>query len=116
MWAMGIGLLLNFLVIVLNHGFMPLSPETAQKLIEPGVTVPLTIGERVEFGKDILLLTTNTKLWFLSDIFLVPQWLRYRAAFSIGDIFISVGAFLFLWSLGGSSQRESTEVKNAENI
>ena len=116
MWAMGTGLFLNFLVIALNHGFMPLSPETAQKLIQPGVSVSLTIGERVGFGKDILLLVESTRLWFLSDIFLLPHWLNYRAAFSVGDILISVGAFLFLWSLGGSSQRESAEVKNAENI
>lgn len=116
MWAMGAGLFLNFLVIALNHGFMPLSPETAQKLIEPGVTVSLTIGERVGFGKDILLPIENTKLWFLSDIFLLPQWLNYRAAFSVGDILISVGVFLFLWSLGGPSQRESAEVTNAENV
>jgi len=116
MWAMGVGLFLNFLVISLNHGFMPLSPDTAQKLIEPGVTVSLTIGERVGYGKDILLPIENTKLWFLSDIFLVPQWLNYRTAFSVGDILISVGSFLFLWSLGDSSQRKSAEVKNAENI
>ena len=107
MWIMGLGLGLNFLVIALNHGFMPLSPETAQNLMEPGVNVPLTIGERVGYGKDILLQTQDTKLWFLSDIFLLPEWLNYKVAFSIGDIFISVGAFLFLWSLGGSSQQKS---------
>jgi hypothetical protein len=116
MWLMGAGLFLNFIVIALNHGFMPLSPETAQKLIQPGVSVTLTIGERVGFGKDILLPIEETKLWFLSDIFLLPQWLNYRVAFSIGDILIGVGAFLFLWSLGGSSQHKLSEVKNAEDI
>ena len=112
MWVMGLGLILNFLVIILNHGFMPLSPETAQKLMEPGVNVPLTLGGRVGYGKDILLQTRDTKLWFLSDIFLLPEWLHYKVAFSIGDIFISVGAFLFLWSLGGSSQQKTLSEAN----
>lgn len=116
MWALGCGLFLNFLVIFLNHGFMPLSPETAQKLTPPGVDVALTIGERVGFGKDILLPVEETRLWFLSDVFVLPQWMNYRVAFSIGDIFISVGAFLFLWSLGGSSQRKSMEAHNAQDI
>jgi hypothetical protein len=116
MWVMGVGLLMNFLVMILNHGFMPLSPETAQQLIEPGIQVSLTIGERVGFGKDILLTTAETKLWFLSDIFLLPKWTHYRAAFSAGDVLISVGAFLFLWSLGGPSQRKTTEEKNDKDL
>ena len=115
-WAMALGLFSNFLVMLLNHGFMPLTPENAQKLIAPGVQVSLQIGERIEFGKDILLPKATTKLWVLSDIFLTPQWMNSRAAFSIGDIFISVGAFLFLWSLGDSQKYQSMEVKNTEEI
>lgn len=99
-WLLGLGALLNFLVIAFNRGFMPLSPENAQKLIPDGVEVILTIGERIGFGKDILLPQTATKLWFLSDIFTLPEWLNYLLAFSIGDIFISTGAFWLLWSLG----------------
>ncbi|HAF62865.1 MAG TPA: hypothetical protein DCK95_11155 [Anaerolineaceae bacterium] len=114
--VMGLGLLLNFVVIALNHGFMPLSPETAQKLIPAGVTADLAIGERVEYGKDILLQVSDTNLWFLSDIFVLPKWFTNRAAFSLGDIFISVGAFLLLWSLGDSSPIHSLEVENAEDI
>jgi len=101
--VMGLGLLLNFIVIAFNHGFMPLSPETAQKLIPEGVTVDLAIGERVEYGKDILLPVNETKLWFLSDIFVLPKWFPNRAAFSTGDILLGIGSFLLLWSLGGPS-------------
>ena len=82
---------------------MPLSPETAQKLIPEGVTVDLAIGERVEYGKDILLPVNETKLWFLSDIFVLPKWFPNRAAFSTGDILLGIGSFLLLWSLGGPS-------------
>jgi hypothetical protein len=38
-------------------------------------------------------------LWWLSDRFLVPQWSPYRVTFSLGDIFISLGAFWLLWRL-----------------
>lgn len=116
LWLLGIGLLLNFLVIALNGGFMPLSPENAQHLIPPGVTVDLVLGERVGYGKDILLPTAKTTLWFLSDIFLLPSWINYRVAFSLGDILISAGAFYFLWSLGGSSQNNSLEAQHVKDL
>lgn len=115
--VMGLGLLFNFIVIAVNHGFMPLSPETAQKLIPEGVTVDLAIGERVEYGKDILLPVSETKLWFLSDIFVLPKWFPNRAAFSAGDILLGIGSFLLLWSLGGPSPIYSDkEVVHAEDI
>lgn len=97
---LGLGLLSNFLVIALNGGMMPLSPANAQKLIPPGAEVDLRIGERVGFGKDVLLPIEQTNLWFLSDIFTLPDWLGYRLAFSFGDILIALGAFWLFWSLG----------------
>ena len=100
-WALGLGLFMNFLAIALNKGMMPLSPEIAEKLIPKGVEVTLAIGKRVGYGRDILLPLTATKLWFLGDIFTLPKWINYPLAFSIGDIFISLGAFWLLWSLGG---------------
>lgn len=113
---MGIGLLSNFIVIALNHGYMPLSPDTVTRLIGNDNLAIFTIGERVGYGKDILLPVEQTKLWFLSDVFTFPAWVNYGVAFSIGDIFISIGAFLFLWSLGGASPiLNPLEVKNAED-
>lgn len=115
--VMGLGLLFNFIVIAVNHGFMPLSPETAQKLIPEGVTVDLAIGERVEYGKDILLPVNETNLWFLSDIFVLPEWFPNRAAFSAGDILLGIGSFLLLWSLGSPSPTYSDkEVVHATDI
>jgi hypothetical protein len=83
-WLMGVGLLLNFLVIVLNGGMMPLTPENAQHLIPQGSTVTLALGERVAYTKDILLERAQTKLWFLGDVFLLPEWMHYPLAFSLG--------------------------------
>jgi hypothetical protein len=108
-WLLGIGLALNLLVIALNGGMMPLSPENASKLIPPGVDVLLQIGQRVGHGKDIFLPIEQTRLWFLSDYFTLPQWINYRLAFSIGDIVISTGAFWLFWSLGKSRNSSMEE-------
>jgi hypothetical protein len=107
-WLLGLGLFTNFLVIILNHGFMPLLPENAAGLIPAGRTVSLRLGERVGFGKDILLFKTDTNLWFFGDIFMLPGIFGYPLAFSIGDILISTGAFWLLWTLG-SPRHHSVE-------
>jgi hypothetical protein len=108
-WLLGLGLLANSLVICLNKGFMPLMPENAARLIPVGSSVSLHLGERVGFGKDILLSKADTRLWFLGDIFMLPGIFGYPLAFSIGDILISTGAFWLLWELG-SPRHHSKEV------
>jgi Family of unknown function (DUF5317) len=88
------GLILNLLVISANGGWMPISPQTASHLPggDAGGYVP---GDR--FGaKDILLMPEGTRLEILSDRFLIPPWLRYPTAFSLGDVFVAVGAFWLL--------------------
>jgi len=97
---LGLGLLSNFLVISLNGGFMPLPPSHAEKFIPPGSDMVWRIGERFGVGKDIVLPRSATNLWFLGDIFMLPEWLNYPLAFSVGDILIALGAFWFLWELG----------------
>lgn len=99
-WLLGLGLLSNFLVILLNGGMMPLTPENASNLLAPGSEVELQIGERAGYGKDVILPREDTLLWFLSDVFLLPEWMGHQLAFSLGDIVISIGAFWLLWELG----------------
>ncbi len=101
-WLLGLGLLANLLVISLNGGLMPLMPENAARLIPQGSPVVLRLGERVGFGKDILLEKAAARLWFLGDVFMLPDFFRYPLAFSIGDILISMGAFWLLWDMGSS--------------
>ena len=98
---LGLGLFSNFLVIAFNGGMMPLPLENARMLIAPGSGITLEPGDRAGFGKDVVLLPENTILRFLGDIFMLPQCINYPLAFSIGDIFISMGAFCLLWELGG---------------
>jgi hypothetical protein len=101
-WVLGLGLMLNFLVIVLNHGMMPISPETVNKLLPPGAPPVLwVIGERYGVSKDIVLSKGDTWLWFLSDMFVLPIQNNYRVAFSLGDLLMALGAIWLLWSLGG---------------
>ncbi len=100
-WLLGTGLLLNFLVIVLNGGLMPISPETVRVLYPDVPESRWQVGRRLGNGKDIVLEAAATRLTFLSDRFLLPGWLQYQVAFSVGDVLIALGAFWLLWTLGG---------------
>lgn len=100
-WLLGTGLLLNFLVIVLNGGLMPISPETVRVLYPDVPESRWQVGRRLGNGKDIVLEAAATRLTFLSDRFLLPDWLQYQVAFSAGDVLIALGAFWLLWTLGG---------------
>jgi hypothetical protein len=100
-WALGLGLILNFLVIVLNGGLMPISPHLLERYLGPSSTGLWQVGERMGYSKDIILPISETRLWWLSDRFTLPEWSPYKVAFSVGDIIIGLGAFLLFWSLGG---------------
>ncbi|HUI87625.1 MAG TPA: DUF5317 domain-containing protein [Anaerolineales bacterium] len=90
-----VGLLLNFVVIVANGGWMPISPQTANLLAGRDVLQVMDLGSR--FGeKDVLLPVQNMQLEFLADRFLLPAWFPYKVAFSLGDVLIGLGAFWLL--------------------
>jgi hypothetical protein len=107
-WPIITGFLMNFLVIALNGGFMPISSETLQKLF-PSSESTWVVGQRLGYGKDIILAPHLTRLWFLSDRFTLPDWLHYPAAFSLGDVFIAAGTVWLLWMLGGKNKQELKE-------
>jgi len=95
-WILAAGLVLNLAVILANGGFMPISPETAARLIPQESLQALSLGERFGGGKDILLLEESTRLALLSDRLLPPGWFPYQVAFSPGDVVVAVGAFLLM--------------------
>jgi hypothetical protein len=90
-----VGLVLNMAVIIVNGGFMPINPNTAERLVGTERIASFEIGSRIGY-KDILLPATETRLEWLSDRFLPPVGFPYQVAFSLGDIFIAFCAFLIL--------------------
>ena len=87
---MGLGILLNFVVIVLNGG-MPVSLETVVKYGSPEAAL------RIKQSFDFIHISMNneTVLKFLADIIPVPSLLPLGMSLvSIGDVFLSLGIFL----------------------
>ena len=90
-----LGLVFNLIVIAVNGGWMPISPQTARHLTSANVLESFSPGAR--FGqKDVLLLPQETQFGFLADRFLLPDWFPYQVAFSLGDILIALGVFWLL--------------------
>jgi hypothetical protein len=97
-WLLGLGLLLNFAVIATNGGLMPISPETLS-IVHPTQSLE-AIDSRAFGSKGIVLPAEETQLEWLADRFTVPDQLPIQFAFSLGDIFLAVGAFWVLWAGG----------------
>ncbi len=91
----GLGRLMNFIVILANGGLMPVSPESlAQADLQDRIT-QVTLGDALPRSKDILLLREETRLWFLSDTIPVSSPI-IRSVFSPGDVVIGLGLAIIL--------------------
>ena len=90
-----LGLILNMAVMVANGGFMPINPSTAERIVGTERISGFEPGSRIGY-KDILLPENETQLEILADRFLPPIGFPYQVAFSLGDVFIALGAFWIL--------------------
>lgn len=93
MKVLGLGLLLNFLVIAANGGYMPVPPEN---LARAGMIHRAELLKAKGYLSNSTVLTSETRLPFLADIFFVPSFLPFSNVFSIGDVFIGIGAFILV--------------------
>lgn len=90
----GAGLLSNLAAIFFNGGYMPLKREyfmliaTAEELEK--INQGLPVYNYIATGPE-------TKLYYLSDIFLMPHWIFITRVFSIGDVLITIGGCIFVW-------------------
>lgn len=80
-WIAGLGILMNFTVIILNGG-MPVLAEAARLAGES--------GDLILDAKHVLL-TDATRVPFLADIIPLPG-----AVLSLGDVFLAIGVGVFL--------------------
>lgn len=106
---MGVGLLANFLVIVFNGGWMPISPETVRQILPTSADDLPMVGRRLGLSKDWIYASNDICLPWLSDRFTLPEWIGYKVAFSFGDILMAIGALGLLWSLSNPDNRRQNE-------
>jgi len=90
---LGLGAALNFLVILVNGGWMPV---LAQSLVSAGfIETPsaIDLGQRVWATKDVVMTSQRTHLLWLSDVLVIPKAGIFSAVFSVGDVLMMLGLF-----------------------
>jgi hypothetical protein len=106
-WVLGLGLLANFTAIVLNSGWMPISPEIVHRILPTLPDDLVLVGQRLGYSKDWIYAYPDIHLPWLSDRFTLPEWIPYRVAFSFGDILVALGTIWLLWSLSDLKNKET---------
>jgi hypothetical protein len=104
-WLLGVGLLLNLTVIVANGGLMPVSPSTLATIYGTeldAIQMEQDVANRAFGSKSVVLPVEETRLEWLADRFTVPDQLPIQFAYSLGDLFLVMGAFWALF-VGGTA-------------
>jgi hypothetical protein len=96
MWAVGLGLLLNLTVMLANGGYMPITPEAVIAVGHQHEVRSMEAGARLTGAKDVLLPRDQTKLWPLSDVFVVARPFPIPSVFSAGDVAVALGVFILV--------------------
>jgi hypothetical protein len=89
----GLGTFLNFLVIAVNGGRMPVSTEALES-----VGLSTYIPKLLEGVTKHQIITNETRLWFLADVIPIqPPLALGSSVISVGDIFITLGVAWFIY-------------------
>jgi hypothetical protein len=107
---LGLGVILNVLVVTTNGGWMPISPDILLLLNPHSSQQNWVVGQRLGMSKDIVLPFDRMIFPLLSDRIVLPPLLSQGLAYSIGDIFIALGAFQLMYSISCKSLRNESEV------
>lgn len=108
--VVGLGVALNFLAIASNSGLMPVAPDTLARAGLLEEAAGLAGGDSLPRSKDVILERGETRLWPLTDIFVLENPSRMRV-FSLGDLVIAFGllatagegAYFLFWRRGRSA-------------
>lgn len=92
MWLVFLGSFLNFLVISINGGAMPVSMEGLKRAGLDSLINMINAGGIVTHKA----ITDATRLFFLADVFVLPAGYPFPKVISIGDLLISAGIFIFV--------------------
>ena len=95
-WVMGIGFVANLSVMLLNGGYMPITPEALAAVGHARNAQSSQTGARVMATKDVILPREATVAWWLADIFVLAPPFPIPTVFSLGDALIALGAFWLL--------------------
>jgi Family of unknown function (DUF5317) len=113
MLLIGVGLLANWLVMLVNGGHMPVTYEALAAAGRAGLVSSTVSGSFVSSSKDILLASAETRLWFLSDIFVMPRPFPLASVFSPGDVLMALGLFwLVPFALGAPTARSRASAQS----
>jgi hypothetical protein len=93
MALMALGLLSNFTAIVVNGGYMPVSPESARYAGRLGYYA----AEGLPVSNNSIAVGDQARLWLLTDILPIPAGLPFANVYSIGDVLLTIGGALFCY-------------------
>ncbi|MCX6093935.1 MAG: DUF5317 domain-containing protein [Candidatus Bipolaricaulota bacterium] len=88
LWAVGVGGLLNIVVVLVNRGYMPSSVTALERAGRSFVAAALLTDGT--YG-NVVLMGGGSRLNVLGDWLFLPPWIPGATAFSIGDLLIMVG-------------------------
>jgi len=95
-WLVGLGAACNLLVVVANGGWMPILPETLARINPGTAAASWPVGLHYGHSKDLILGREATRLWWLSDVLVLPPPFPWPAACSAGDGLIAAGLVVML--------------------